>query len=161
MFWKKRKAFLTVLALNIARQNFFIYQQISVLKNKKGAGRMGFKQVTGLFPMENTFGQGKDLFNFSFTVSLQYFSNKWFSLASEPKKYHYSCNSVCSCHQISFIWQCIFPISQSAFEYPSSIHAAIIPSTNQQSLAKFSSILQMMAWSQHDSCFCAHTVLQK
>lgn len=36
MFRKKRKAFLTVLALNIARQNFFIYQQISVLKNKKG-----------------------------------------------------------------------------------------------------------------------------
>lgn len=36
---------------------------------------MGFKQITGLFPMENSFGQGKDLFNFSFTVSLQHFSN--------------------------------------------------------------------------------------
>lgn len=64
---------------------------------------MGFKQITGFFPMEITFGQGKDLFNFSFTVSLLHFSNKLFWLASEAKKYNYSCNSVCSCHQISFI----------------------------------------------------------
>lgn len=35
--------------------------------------------------MENIFGQVKDLFNFSFTVLLQHFSNKLFWLASEPK----------------------------------------------------------------------------
>lgn len=46
---------------------------------------MGSQQIIGLFPMENIFGQGKDLFSFSFTVSLQHFSNKLYWSASEPK----------------------------------------------------------------------------
>lgn len=145
--------------MNIARQNF-IYQQITVLKNKKGEEEWVPKNHR-FVSYGKHFWSGKRPFQFFFYCFTAAFFKQIILVGLRTKNYNYSCNSVCSCHQISFISQCIFPISQSAYEYPSFIHAAITPRTNQQFLAKFSSIWQRMTWSQHDSCFCAHKVLQK
>lgn len=53
------------------------------------------------------------------------------------------------------------PISHWAQEYPRFLHATITPSISQQFLAKSNSIWQMMTWSQCDSCFRAHIVIQQ
>lgn len=131
-------------------------------KKKIWEGReMGYRQITGLCFIWKTLIIRKKTFFFPFYCFTSAFLKQMFLLGLRTKK-----NSLFTqlCVQpssdIPYLTVHI-PISQSAYEYPRFIHAAITPSTNQQFLAKSNSTWQMMTWSQCDSCFCAHVVLQK
>lgn len=122
------------------------YQQIDFLKNTDLRGKRNGLQTnhSPVFHMENTYTQEKDFFYFSFYCFTSAFLKQMFLLGFRTKK-----NSLFTqlCVQpssdIPYLTVHI-PISQSAYEYPRFIHAAMTPSTNQQFLAKSSSTWQMM-----------------
>lgn len=144
--------------MNIISQNcaFSISKSIFWNMNLRGGRNRTQTNHRPVFHMENGFGQKKKAFP---PVYFIIFKTNVFAWPQNPPKSLFAQLYVQPSSNILYLTVHI-PISHWAHEYPRFLHAAITPSISQQFLAKSNSIWQMMTWSQCDSCFCAHTVIQ-
>jgi len=106
---------------------------------------MRYRQIAGLsFIRKMLLVRKKTFFFFSFYYFSSTFLELMFLLGLRTKKTSLLMQ-LCVQPSSNILYLTVhIPISQSAYEYPRFLHAAITPGTNQQFLAKSSSIWQMM-----------------